>query len=509
MSKILIIDDEEMTRSTFSEILHRHHFITMEARNAGEGIAAFEKELPEAVLLDLKMPDMDGIETMKELQKIDPDIPVIIVTAHGDIQTAVEAIKEGAYDFIVKPPEYKMLVLAVNRAVDQLRLKRESMALGTQLRETEAALRELNREIHKRKRIEKALRESEMRFRLLAENSRDIIYRYRLVPERRFEYVSPAAVNIVGYTPEEHYADPDLALKIVHPDDSPKLKELFAARSFDRPLVLRWVHKEGRIVWTEERNVPVIDGAGNVVAIEGIVRDVTERKKNEEILQRYAEQLKALSYRLVEVQEEERRYVARELHDEVGQVLTGLKFSMEALVNAPDVKIKDEMGKMRELLNSLLGKVRDISLDLRPSMLDDLGLLPTMLWHFDRFTSHTNIRVAFKHNCLNGRFRPEIETTVYRVVQEALTNIARHACVSEAEVKILMESDTLLILVEDKGTGFDPETVIAFKDSVGLSGMRERLRLLGGELTIRSSPGRGTFVKAEIPMREKDRFDKE
>lgn len=254
---------------------------------------------------------------------------------------------------------------------------------------------------------------------------------------------------------------------------------------------------------------PLTGMDGGPEGVGSIVVEITERKRAEETLQRYAEQLKALSYRLVEVQEEERRYVAKELHDEVAQVLTGLKFSLESLGNLPDLKIKDELGKMQELLSSLLEKVRDISLDLRPSMLDDLGLLPTMLWHVDRFTSHTNVRVAFKHNCLDRRFRPEIETTVYRVVQEALTNIARHASVSEAEVRILIEGDTLLILVEDKGVGFGPEAVITVKNSVGLSGMGERLRLLGGELRIESSSGSGTRLRAEIPIRDKVHIEKE
>ncbi len=122
---------------------------------------------------------------------------------------------------------------------------------------------------------------------MLAENARDIIYRYRFSPNRGFEYVSPAATAITGYTPEEHYADPDLAFKLVYPDDRPLLAELFqAGDAFNRPLILRWQRKDGSLIWTEQQNRPIYDEAGQLVALEGIARDVTERRRAEEELRR-------------------------------------------------------------------------------------------------------------------------------------------------------------------------------------------------------------------------------
>lgn len=130
---------------------------------------------------------------------------------------------------------------------------------------------------------QKALAESEARFRRLAENAPDIIYRYRLLPEPGFEYVNPAATTITGYTPEEHYADPDLGLKIVHPEDRPLLQALREGRDFfQRPIQLRWRRKDGQVIWTEQINIPIYDENGNLVAIEGIARDITERKLTEE-----------------------------------------------------------------------------------------------------------------------------------------------------------------------------------------------------------------------------------
>jgi PAS domain S-box-containing protein/putative nucleotidyltransferase with HDIG domain len=127
-----------------------------------------------------------------------------------------------------------------------------------------------------------ALRESEARFRRLAENAPDIIFRYRLKPTPGFEYISPAVTRISGYTPEEHYADPDLIRKIVHPEDQSALEALGQGEGlFEKPWEFRWIHKDGHTVWTEQTNVPIRDEAGNIVAIEGIVRDITERKRLE------------------------------------------------------------------------------------------------------------------------------------------------------------------------------------------------------------------------------------
>ena len=129
---------------------------------------------------------------------------------------------------------------------------------------------------------EAALRESEERYRRLTQNAADLIYRYRFLPERGFEYVNPAATRITGYTPEEHYADPDLGFKLVHPEDRRLLQEAMAGQNLNQPLALRWVRKDGTVLWTEQRNVPVYDGSGKLVALEGIARDVTQTKRAEE-----------------------------------------------------------------------------------------------------------------------------------------------------------------------------------------------------------------------------------
>jgi PAS domain S-box-containing protein len=213
------------------------------------------------------------------------------------------------------------------------------------------------------------------------------------------------------------------------------------------------------------------------------------------------ERLQSLSHRLVKVQEAERRHIARELHDEVGQALTGLKLLLEMMSRLPPETIQDSLSEAQAMANDLLARVQEMSLNLRPAMLDDLGLLPTLLWHIERYSALTNVCVAFKHTQLEGRFPPEVETAAYRLVQEALTNAARHADAREVTVRLWATADMLGVQVEDNGVGFDVEAALSAGESSGLSGMRERVALLAGHLSVESSPGAGTCLTAELPLR--------
>ena len=236
--------------------------------------------------------------------------------------------------------------------------------------------------------------------------------------------------------------------------------------------------------------------------------DITERKRTEERQQWLLNQVRAsraraqaLSKRLLDVQEDEHRHLARELHDEIGQSLTGLRFVLGAAARAAPENIQPHFVEAQTLVNDLIRRVRDLSLELRPAMLDDLGLLPALLWLIERYTHQTQIQIDFGHSGLEKRFPPEIETAAYRIVQEALTNIARHAHENEAAVRLWVNNDVLFLQVEDWGAGFDVETALAKNVNIGLSGMQERALALGGRLEIESVLGVGTRVQAEFPVK--------
>jgi signal transduction histidine kinase len=212
------------------------------------------------------------------------------------------------------------------------------------------------------------------------------------------------------------------------------------------------------------------------------------------------ERLQVLSRRLLEVQETERRHLARELHDEVGQMLTGLKLLLNPNDGLPTDAVKTRFDRAKGIVDELLDKIRGLSFDLRPAVLDQLGLLPALLALFERYTNRTGVRVNFKQAGLETRFTPELETAAYRIVQEALTNVARHARVKEVAVRLWLEPGAMQIQVEDQGVGFEPVGVLVAGRSAGLPGMHERVTLLGGRLVVDSAPGSGTHLLAELPL---------
>ena len=179
-----------------------------------------------------------------------------------------------------------------------------------------------------------------------------------------------------------------------------------------------------------------------------------ENAKLYEQLRVSMEQMQALSRKLVEVQESERRAVARELHDEVGQILTALKLALSAYPRTHLDEGDQNILKAQQLCQQLIVIIRELSLKLRPQMLDDLGLLPALLWHFQQFQNHTDVQVDFRHSDLDRRFPQEVETAAYRIVQEALTNAVRHARVTKVNVLIWCRNGTLGVQIEDKGRGF-------------------------------------------------------
>lgn len=232
-------------------------------------------------------------------------------------------------------------------------------------------------------------------------------------------------------------------------------------------------------------------------------RDELEIRVAERTAELQAEQLRLrqLSHRLVEVQEAERRHLARELHDEVGQLLTGLKLRLEICKRLPQAEAVETLAAAQSGVTELMQRVREMSLNLRPAVLDDLGLLAAFHWLFERYTAQTAIQIEFSETGLKGRrFAARFETAAFRIVQEALTNIARHAAVSVAAVQARVESDALTVRVSDGGRGFDPLAMLAARNSNGLAGMSERALLLGGKLTLEAAPGQGATITARLPL---------
>ena len=226
-----------------------------------------------------------------------------------------------------------------------------------------------------------------------------------------------------------------------------------------------------------------------------------------EAVSQQREQLRTLTTRLTEVQELERKQLARELHDELGQALTAISINLSAIekeVNPEQWEtISSRLEESQQLTAVALEQIREMSLNLRPPMLDDLGLVPTLRWYGKRFSERVGIEMVVNIATLENRLSPETETALYRVVQEGLTNVARHANASEVFLTVRQEPGQVCVVIADNGQGFDLEAKLRYSkiyDGAGLLGIRERITLLGGVFDIQTGFGEGTKLLISIPV---------
>jgi two-component system sensor histidine kinase UhpB len=220
---------------------------------------------------------------------------------------------------------------------------------------------------------------------------------------------------------------------------------------------------------------------------------------------------------IIEAQENERRRISRELHDEIGQALYAIQFNLEMIdKDLPQTTsiVRGRLGEAKSLSSQTLTAMRQLSQDLRPTMLDDLGLIPTLRWYVQNFSNRLNIYSNFEAIGLEEKLSPQIETALYRIVQEALNNIAKHAQADRVEVSLVIRDSRIYASIHDNGKGFDLEKVLhpeSPEGGFGIIGIKERVSLLGGQIDIQSRPGFGTLISIEIPyesVRDGDEKDK-
>ena len=356
---------------------------------------------------------------------------------------------------------------------------------------------ELEERIAERKRAELALRESEERYRELFENAKDAIYVHDL--DGNYIRINRAAEELSGYSREEivghNFTEflPKEHIKLVRQSFCSKL-----ARVGETSYEVDVIAKDGRRVPVEVSSRAIYEN-GVLVGVQGMARDITERKLAQDALQLFSRQL-------IEAQEDERRRISRELHDQIGQILTAVKmnlYTVQQFCKTSDAGsyVKDNIVAVDEALRL----VRDLSVDLRPPVLDDLGLATALRWYVDRYLNRTglNVEVIIDLPDPNERFLRELETACFRIAQEALSNIARHAQASQVQVQLAKEGNVLLLTVKDDGVGFDIENLrkrAPRAATLGLVSMQERAHAAGGTIEIDSRRSRGTEVRFTLPL---------
>ncbi|HKS37991.1 MAG TPA: PAS domain S-box protein [Verrucomicrobiae bacterium] len=254
--------------------------------------------------------------------------------------------------------------------------------------------------------------------------------------------------------------------------------------------------RNGRVIDTTWANVRLSDGTSV-----GIGQDITERKRVEDELRGANERLQRLSRRLLELQETERRFMARELHDEIGQSITAVTLNLQnAKLMLEPSKIGAALNESIGILNRVLQQVRDLSLDLRPSILDHVGLAAAIRWQVDRQAQRAGFKAEVVADERADHLAPEVEIACYRIIQEALTNIARHAKAQNVRVEVRYTHSQMHLLVLDDGVGFDLRNARERVASLGIVGMEERTLFLKGEFEIESAPRRGTAIRVRFPL---------
>jgi len=346
-------------------------------------------------------------------------------------------------------------------------------------------------------RQKEALRAAERKYRQIIENAGEGIF--QSTPEGCYLMANPALARMHGFSSpgELIRSRRDISREIyVEPARRDEFKRLLEQHGVVRDFEHETFRKDGSRIWISVNARAVRDEAGKIQYYEGTAQDITKRKRAEEAARTY-------SRRLIEAQEAERRRISRELHDQVGQILTAVKMNLHALQQkcaAAEIvaSIEDNM----KVIDEAVDQVRDLSVDLRPHLLDDFGLVVALRWYLSLQTKRCGVLAELTPESLSedDRFPSELETACFRIVQEAVTNVVRHAKASRVSVVIERSGPQLTMWISDDGAGFDMTVLRNGSATLGLRGMEERAQALGGSLTIESAPHLGTEICARFPI---------
>lgn len=432
----------------------------------------------DVVLADYNLPGYTGLDALARVRREDPLQPFIVVSGALGEERAVAALRAGATDFVLKDNLVR-LAPAMVRALEEWRQRRKYL-------ETQAAL-EL----------------SERRYRAVVEDQGNPII--RMLPDLTVTFVNGAYLRyfgreegrMLGRSVLEHALpeERDNAQRFLRGIAPGALTNERDARVRDASGAERWMHWAAR---------GICDSLGALVEIQVVGHDVTELRRAMDALAAARERLQRLSRRLLEVQEDERRHLARELHDDIGQGLTAIKLNLESLARARDgVHPEARVGEALEATRHAIERVRQLSVDLRPLQLDDLGLVAALRSHLDRQARLGHLAPHFELQEVPVKLSAETEIACFRVAQEAINNIVRHARAANVWLRLFVAGERLALSVRDDGGGFDVAAAqrrAAVGESLGLISMEERVALAGGTFQIHSATGQGTVVVASFPI---------
>ncbi|MRV74442.1 response regulator [Duganella sp. FT92W] len=521
--RILLIEDNRGDALLFRHMLADAGALDWElawARNLEEGIAHLRQDQVDLVLLDLGLPGSTGLETVQRLQSCGVRVPALVVLSGlNDEAVAMRAVQAGAQDYLVKGQvDTGMLVRSIRYAIERnqaeaaLRQAHDMLEVRVAQRTAELAstVEALNAQIREREQAETLLRRREQEFRTLAENSPDMVIRYD--SDCRRIYVNPAFERETGIPMAEALMRQPQKLVRTHADLAPE----------DYIAVLRRVMETGagtevfvRLADPGETArdyafhlVPERNAEGQVVGVLAIGRNISALKETERRLSESQQMLRQLASRSDAVREEERKYITREIHDELGQYLSALRLGVsvvEMQFGADNPALAERTRALTGLVDSTIQVVRDVVSSLRPSALN-MGIVSALEWLGEQFFSHTGVLCQLHVDERQVTLDEARATELFRIVQESLTNIRRHAGATRVDIALVQDDERIQLEVRDNGCGFDPAK--RKRQSFGLLGIHERALKLGGAVTVDSKPGHGARIRVQIPAQVSEFPDK-
>lgn len=431
-----------------------------------------------AVICDHQLPGFTSLDSLALVRARDPDLPFLVLSGTIGPEVAVAVMRAGADDYIMKH-DLARVSPALEHAIDNAAIRR------------------------RRREAEAALAESEARFRALAANLPGVVFQLQGTGAAlALAYVNEGTRRLFGLTAEEVAAAPERLFDLVAPDPWEDLGKVLVARTGPAPHV-NWVrhvspHARGRAEWIEfhARARTLASGA---VAWDCVVYDITPQKRAEEELMHSREELRDLAKHLTAVREQEREAIARDIHDDVGSTLNAIKFEL-AWVHSQcrdDPAVAQKLTQVDQLLVSAIHTSQRIMHDLRPGILDE-GIVPSLEWQARSFAQRMGIPCTFTASDDDLAVDRDCAIALFRICQEALNNVAKHARATAVDVSLLATGDRIELDVHDNGVGVAPDA-LGKRECFGLRGMRERATSLGGGLKVAGERGRGTTISVWLP----------
>lgn len=482
--RVLIVDDDVVDRMACRRAISENADLDaelLEADTGREGVRLARELAPDCILLDYGLPDLNGLEFLAEIRQAPglPRLPVLMLTGADSATIAVEAMRRGAWDYLWKDVDGHYLTLLT------------------------PAIQHILRE----RRLADDKQQAEAKYRTLVEQIPAITYLVSVEPSHDIVYISPQ-INLLGFTPEQWATDPEFHFRQIHPEDRHKAERaIHASRATYTPLQIEYRLKnhDGEFLWFRDEAKVVRDDVNRMLFFQGILLDINSSKHTEHALRQSQYQLRQLAGHLESVKEEERKRIARELHDELGGLLTGIKayVSVYARRNTPDGALPDPLlTDAGNLIDNAIEAVRRVITDLRPSVLDQLGIWAALEWYTEQIQQRSGLtcECMIEPSAMSLTLDPQRSTMLFRIAQESLTNVVKHAEATRLALHARYEDGVLTVEIADDGKGIHPSELAALTDSWGILGMHERSRYFGGDLKITGTPGGGTVVVLRLPV---------